>query len=271
MNCGTQSAGQRKNRPYKKRAVFSLCCINNTLDNILTFCYNTMVVLITVITKGGLTMSMILDFLPQGELISIKRKEKGLTQKELGIKLGCNPKSAAVRVAQYEDMKRIPKKDTVIAIAAVLGCAIEEIGYKPTIGERIKIQREMANVSLEQLSDKTGYSVDMIKQYEEDKKTPKYTVVCCIAALLDISPLKLYGIENKESQDEEIVLKLQLEIDRLEKTISSKEKEIEKQNRTMQNLIDKDERLISDLENENIELKTILKNISKQILSKIKE
>lgn len=44
----------------------------------------------------------------------------GLTQRELGLKLGYEERNADVRVAQYESGYRVPKKDTLMEIAKIL-------------------------------------------------------------------------------------------------------------------------------------------------------
>ena len=56
------------------------------------------------------------------ECIRIVRKYRGITQKDLGIELGFPYKSTAVRIAQYENGARIPKKETDIAISNALNC-----------------------------------------------------------------------------------------------------------------------------------------------------
>lgn len=55
-----------------------------------------------------------------GEKIKRIRKFRGLTQKELGVAIGLDEKTADVRIAQYETAYRVPKKDSLIKMAAVL-------------------------------------------------------------------------------------------------------------------------------------------------------
>lgn len=55
-----------------------------------------------------------------GEKIKNARNLRGLTQKELGMKLGFDEKSADVRIAQYESGTRTPKSELLSEIAAVL-------------------------------------------------------------------------------------------------------------------------------------------------------
>lgn len=55
-----------------------------------------------------------------GSRIRFIRKKKGLTQKELGIKLGFKESTAEVRIAQYETGERIPREDLLKRIADTL-------------------------------------------------------------------------------------------------------------------------------------------------------
>ena len=55
-----------------------------------------------------------------GDKIKRIRKFRGITQKELGIAVGFDEKSADVRIAQYETGTRTPKQDLVEKIAEVL-------------------------------------------------------------------------------------------------------------------------------------------------------
>lgn len=55
-----------------------------------------------------------------GERIKKIRTFRGLTQRELGLKLGYEERNADVRVAQYESGYRVPKKDTLIEISKIL-------------------------------------------------------------------------------------------------------------------------------------------------------
>ena len=59
-----------------------------------------------------------------GEKIKYARNLRGLTQKELGLKLGFDEKSADVRIAQYESGTRTPKADLLSEIANLLNVNI---------------------------------------------------------------------------------------------------------------------------------------------------
>ena len=55
-----------------------------------------------------------------GDRIKRARKFRGMTQKELGIAVGLDEKSADIRIAQYEGGTRTPKEDLLRKIAEVL-------------------------------------------------------------------------------------------------------------------------------------------------------
>lgn len=67
-----------------------------------------------------------------GEKIKNARNLRGLTQKELGIKLGLDEKSADVRVAQYESGTRTPKAELLSEIATVLDVNVNSL-KNPTL------------------------------------------------------------------------------------------------------------------------------------------
>lgn len=62
-----------------------------------------------------------------GEKIKIARNHRGLTQKELGIKLGFDEKSADVRIAQYESGTRTPKENLLSELANILDVNINSL------------------------------------------------------------------------------------------------------------------------------------------------
>lgn len=62
-----------------------------------------------------------------GEKIKIARNHRGLTQKELGIKLGFDENSTDVRIAQYESGTRTPKENLLSEIANILDVNINSL------------------------------------------------------------------------------------------------------------------------------------------------
>lgn len=62
-----------------------------------------------------------------GERIRWFRRAMGLTQRELGIKMGFNERNADMRVGQYETGQRNPKSDMVKDLARIFDVAEEAI------------------------------------------------------------------------------------------------------------------------------------------------
>jgi len=57
-----------------------------------------------------------------GERIRAIRTFRGITQRELGMKLGYEDKYADTRISQYEKDYRVPKKDTIMEMAKIFDC-----------------------------------------------------------------------------------------------------------------------------------------------------
>lgn len=55
-----------------------------------------------------------------GDKIKKIRVKRGMTQKELGLAIGFNERTADVRMAQYESGTRVPKEAVIVKIAEVL-------------------------------------------------------------------------------------------------------------------------------------------------------
>lgn len=67
-----------------------------------------------------------------GDRIKRIRNLRGLTQKELGLAIGFDEKTADVRMAQYESGTRTPKEDMLRKITDVLDVNYRSI-YEPTL------------------------------------------------------------------------------------------------------------------------------------------
>ena len=73
-----------------------------------------------------------------GERIKRIRTFRGLTQRELGLKLGYEERNADVRIAQYESGYRVPKNNTLMEMAKILNVNyIHFIGVTPGCAEDI--------------------------------------------------------------------------------------------------------------------------------------
>ena len=67
-----------------------------------------------------------------GDRIKRARNFRGMTQKELGIAIGFEEKSADIRIAQYESNTRTPKEELLRKIAEVLDVNYRSL-YEPTL------------------------------------------------------------------------------------------------------------------------------------------
>lgn len=62
-----------------------------------------------------------------------------------------------------------------------------------TIGERIKAARKRAELTQEQLAQKSGVATITIRQYESDKREPRQKQIKAIANVLGVDWVELYG------------------------------------------------------------------------------
>ena len=122
-----------------------------------------------------------------GDKIRHIRNFRGLTQKELGLKIGLDAKSADNRIAQFETNYRVPKKDMLVQIAEALdvnvmnftgstpGCA-EDIMF--TFFWRDEENRGMINLfQLVRNPVKTNASDDRAVRYNDNDDWPSHAPV----------------------------------------------------------------------------------------------
>ena len=91
-----------------------------------------------------------------GERIRKFRNMIGMTQQELGTKLGFSEKSAVIRVGQYENENRKPKQDMINNMAYIFDVASESITV-PDIDNYIGLMH-----TLFALEDRYGLTVTML-------------------------------------------------------------------------------------------------------------
>lgn len=91
-----------------------------------------------------------------GERIRKFRNMIGMTQQELGTKLGFSEKSAVIRVGQYENENRKPKQDMINNMAYIFDVASEAITV-PDIDNYIGLMH-----TLFALEDRYGLTVTML-------------------------------------------------------------------------------------------------------------
>lgn len=89
-----------------------------------------------------------------GDRIKFFRKKKGLTQKELGLRIGFSERTADVRIAHYEMNVKTPRDKTLSAIADALGVSIDAL-IAPDISSSDKIMH-----TLFLLEDELGFFID---------------------------------------------------------------------------------------------------------------
>lgn len=107
-----------------------------------------------------------------GERIRWFRNALGMTQNELGKKLGFNEKTAVIRVGQYENEKRKPKQDMINDMAHIFGVASEAITV-PDIDSYIGIMH-----TLFALEDNYGLTVTTLDGQiclKQDINHPNYS------------------------------------------------------------------------------------------------
>lgn len=103
-----------------------------------------------------------------GENIKKARKAAGLTQKELGEKLGVSNTMIAI----YETGRRIPKTDTLQRIASALNCSITNLfpaitDFKAEIANRIKTYSDALDKSNDEIErTKLKYKINLLKNEE---------------------------------------------------------------------------------------------------------
>ena len=117
-----------------------------------------------------------------GNRIYELRKEKGLSQKELGALIGVSNKA----VSKWETGAAAPKTETIIKLASALGVTVEELLSAK--------QPEIENLNtLDALSDKTAkmFLQNKITGYEQAQSQEKYksakAYLICIACLFTVT------------------------------------------------------------------------------------
>ena len=119
-----------------------------------------------------------------GDKIRHIRNFRGLTQKELGLKIGLDAKSADNRIAQYETNYRVPKKNMLVQIAEALDMNVMNFtGSTPGCAEDIMFtffwideeSREMINLfQLVRNPGKTNASDDTAVRYYDNDDWPAH-------------------------------------------------------------------------------------------------
>lgn len=108
-----------------------------------------------------------------GDQIKAVRQIRGLTQKELGERMGVD----ASTVRKYESGRLNPKIETVQKIADALempvGAFLPSMGIAENFGSRVREARKKQHLSMEQLGQKMGISGSLVGRYERNEENPK--------------------------------------------------------------------------------------------------
>lgn len=111
---------------------------------------------------------VVLHISSDGERLKQIREFRNIKQKELGMALGYPPKSAAVRIAQYESCSVAPKKETAIAISEILKCNYINLFYGTDLG---KAERFMFDLFwMEELVGSSLYIFQLEKYNDKNDK-----------------------------------------------------------------------------------------------------
>lgn len=68
-----------------------------------------------------------------------------------------------------------------------------------TIGEKIKAARKAKNLTVEELSARSGVDNRLIEKYEDNQIRPKYATLNKLADALDVKPVELYNDKNDKA------------------------------------------------------------------------
>lgn len=122
-----------------------------------------------------------------GQQIKAMRELRGLTQKELGQKLGLSFQA----VAQWENDLRNPKFETLQKIAEALetpiGTFLPAMGMGDSFGNRMKTTRNSQKMTQAELAQRLGVTPQTVSQYERGVKKPKTSTINRFAEALNVS------------------------------------------------------------------------------------
>lgn len=68
-----------------------------------------------------------------------------------------------------------------------------------TIGEKIRAARNAKNLTIEELSARSGVDNKLIEKYEDNQIRPKYATLNKLADALDVKPVELYNDKNDKA------------------------------------------------------------------------
>lgn len=128
-----------------------------------------------------------------GKRIMALRKAKGLTQRELGLRVGGYTRQA---VGLWENDKREPDYETLTKIAKELGTTVSFLLLGHEDKTRLQILRERAGLSRQELAEKAEVPVQLIAQVEEREATLEGIDLIKVATALNVNAAFLDGTSD---------------------------------------------------------------------------
>lgn len=137
------------------------------------------------------------------------RKENGLTQSELGNKLGVIKQT----ISSWENGISNPSNETVAAMATIFNVSTDYLLGKsnlPTPEEITFPQTECkfnmsywvqkAGYSTQEIATKLGISIELLTDYLENKVSPPYNILISLSEICEVSTDCLLGIVDKSRE-----------------------------------------------------------------------
>ena len=136
-----------------------------------------------------------------GERIRWFRKRHGLTQRELGLKLGFTNKTADLRIRQYETGLRNPKEGTIKDLAQVFDVAEEALSV-PDIDSYVGLMHTL--FTLEDMYGLKVIKIDDQVCLRPDVNHPNYSLSLAedLNAWCEIKEKRMNGIIRFEEYDQ---------------------------------------------------------------------
>lgn len=113
------------------------------------------------------------------------RREKGLSQEELGLALGFDKSCARMKIAQFEVGHQTPRQMVAESIAKTLDVSLQDLIVTVDIGDRIRKVREAQGITSHELAEMAGLKNSYIVDCEKNQANI-FRHLTKIAAALDV-------------------------------------------------------------------------------------
>lgn len=139
-----------------------------------------------------------------GNIIKELRKEAGMTQEELGEKLGVIKQT----VSSWEKGISEVSNDTLITLSRLFGVTTDYLlglakGGNTMLGKRINELRKSSGMTQEELGKKLGVVKSTISLWESDSSEPNHAATIALAKLFGVTTDYLLGAEGDAMGTEE--------------------------------------------------------------------